>query len=157
MGCCGEKGGTSLCIEVEKRDSGSDIAVTGSDHTLTVTETTTYTLVAGNDYGLDDTSDPVTITVGEVPVVDTVTADYAAAPPPPEVTIAWTVTPNSVTDPTLELTRRPSTGGAAVPVAITGTDSTTDTPAAGTYIYSLIATNEFGSSTAEDATAVVVP
>ena len=119
-------GATTLAI-----DSGVG-SVTGSFFVVTPAATTSYTLTATNDFG--STTAAVTVMAGRPPTITSFTATPAKVTAGQPSTLSWTVTgfPSLILNPGV---------GAVTGTSVKVTPSTT-------AIYTLTATNSFGSTTA---------
>jgi hypothetical protein len=128
---------TSLVLRDDK-PATADIAVTGlTSYTLpNLQETTTYRLIATNAFGGSTTSQPVTVTVGSVPVL----TNLVAAPNPDgSYTLSWAATgsaPISYTLTDLVTNEIASPPGSPFKVIPSGLPTT----------YQLGASNSFGAA-----------
>ncbi|MFC7337797.1 lamin tail domain-containing protein [Haloferula chungangensis] len=129
-------GATTISIDKGIGDvlPNTDDSGNGSLVVESINATTTYTITASNSAGT--ASDSVTITTGELPVVDSFAIDNASPVPESSVGLSWSVRGADSVAISPEV-------GSVDPVS--GTVSTTP---ARTTTYTLTATNAFGSSSA---------
>ena len=113
---------------------------------VTPSATTIYTLTADNDFGTP-VSQSITITVGDKPEINKFEVDggdTANVVVDGKATLTWGVTP-----PDAEITFEPSIG------TFTGNSKELSFPIAGTFIYTLTAKNDFGTSDSKSVTVQV--
>ena len=124
---------------VTLKGDGADRRVSGGGATVTPQQTTTYTLIAKNDFGRNERD--VTVEVGEAPAIRRFTADPAEVTRGQRTDLEWQVTGAN------KLEISPAIG------EVSGSKTRTD-PLTQDTTFRLTATNDFGSS-ARQATVTV--